>query len=592
MRTNAKLAVALSALMLLCLMPVSNAGSAPVNGSAYDVTTDETWNTGSELNAVVTVQAGATLTIATDYTLPAGASITVAEGGTLRVEEGSLTSGAFSQAVRMIPFEASSLMVHSGEANGGFSLKVIAVSGTNMSGWTVSGENIPAQDMSGSQHIINFTAPRDDFRINFSKNLGSINPLVIDYLEIDDGATVTTTPAYLAEPMDCFMASELGTLFPLNSAGTAYFGNSSIVGADMSITGAVTSIDSHFTASGPIDVSGADSSLSLQGGSIMMSSADHDVNLDRVASLTWDGTTGTGGAIDRWERNIGQQEIHIPIGSECTGGYCVEYEIHNHGPSEGTMIRFSVEGVALVPGRTVEIGWADGTVWTENASVEVTNFRTAWNLGSTMSSWSEGKIVPLPWDVEIFEILPHLDHPVISVDSVNIASSAGQVGRSIDVDVTVTNSGQDQAAIYIRCNVAGTDNYADMTPTYSAMLLDAGETETLNANWTYHKAGDAGLDCYVEEPFQFIDASPFITQGSASSTRDGADATVSWSSVDEDSSAAIIMLVAIVLTVIVGLVVAVRLASAGTDGREIVHEAANEERVDRFAEMMDEEDDS
>jgi hypothetical protein len=209
-----------------------------------------------------------------------------------------------------------------------------------------------------------------------------------------------------------------------------------------------------------------------------------------------------------------------------------------------------------------------------------------------MTSWSEGKIVPLPWDVEIFEILPHLDHPVISVDSVNIASSAGQVGRSIDVDVTVTNSGQDQAAIYIRCNVAGTDNYADMTPTYSAMLLDAGETETLNANWTYHKAGDAGLDCYVEEPFQFIDASPFITQGSASSTRDGADATVSWSSVDEDSSAAIIMLVAIVLTVIVGLVVAVRLASAGTDGREIVHEAANEERVDRFAEMMDEEDDS
>ncbi len=116
-----------------------------------------------------------------------------------------------------------------------------------------------------------------------------------------------------------------------------------------------------------------------------MSSADHDVNLDGVASLTWDGTIGTGGVVDRWERNIGQQEIHIPIGSECTGGYCVEYEIHNHGPSEGTMIRFSVEGVALVPGRTVEIGWADGTVWTENASVEVTNFRTAWNLGSTMS---------------------------------------------------------------------------------------------------------------------------------------------------------------------------------------------------------------
>ena len=593
MRTNAKLAITLSALMLVCLIPASNAGSAPVNGSAYDVTTDETWNTGSELNAVVTVQAGATLTISADYTLPAGASITVAEGGTLRVEEGSLTSGAFSQAVRMVPNGASSLMAFSGDASGGFSLKIVAASGTNMSGWAVSGENIPAQDLAGSEHVINFTAPREDFRINFSLNPGSFTDLVIDHLEIDDGTTVTTTPAYLAEPMNCFMADELGTLFPLNIAGTAHFDNSSIVGADVMITGAVTSMDSHFTASGPINVEGQGSSLSSQGGSMTMSSADHDVNLDGEASLTWDGTTGTGGVVDRWERNIGQQEIHIPIGSECTGGYCVEYKIHNHGPSEGTMIRNSVEGVALVPGRTVEIGWADGTIWTENASVEVTNFRTAWNLGSTMSSWSEGKIVPLPWDVEIFEILPHLDHPVISVDSVNIESTTGQVGRSIDVDVTVTNSGQDQAAIYIRCNVAGTDNYADMTPTYSAMLLDAGETETLNANWTYHKAEDAGLDCYVEEPFQFIDASPFITQGSASSTRDGAEATVSWSSVDEDSSAAIIMLVAIVLTVIVGLVVAVRLASdASSAVREIRHQVDDEERVDRFAEMMDEEDES
>ena len=208
-----------------------------------------------------------------------------------------------------------------------------------------------------------------------------------------------------------------------------------------------------------------------------------------------------------------------------------------------------------------------------------------------MISWSEGKIVPLPWNVEIFEILPHLDYPIISVDSVNIDSPTGQVGRSIDVDVTVTNSGQEQAAIYIRCNVAGTENYADMTPTYSAMLLDAGETEILNANWTYHQAEDAGLDCYVEEPFQFIDASPFITQESASSTRDGVDATVSWSSVAEDSNAAIILLIAIVLTVIVGLVVAVRLASVST-GREIDHEVADEDRVDRFAQMMDEEDDS
>ena len=80
---------------------------------------------------------------------------------------------------------------------------------------------------------------------------------------------------------------------------------------------------------------GEGSSLSMQGGSVTLSSADHDVNLDGVAALNWDGTTGTGGVIDRWEPQHWGQQIHIPIGSTCTGGYCVEYKIHNHGPSEG-----------------------------------------------------------------------------------------------------------------------------------------------------------------------------------------------------------------------------------------------------------------
>ena len=102
MRTQRALPLLLAISMLICTMPLSNAGSAPTNGGIYNVSTDETWNIGSELDAIVTVEAGATLTIATDYTLPAGASITVEQGGTLRVEDGSLTSGAFSQTVRML----------------------------------------------------------------------------------------------------------------------------------------------------------------------------------------------------------------------------------------------------------------------------------------------------------------------------------------------------------------------------------------------------------------------------------------------------------------------------------------------------------
>ena len=593
MRTARTLALLLAMSMLICIIPMSNAGSAPTHGGAHNVSVDETWNMGSEIDAVVTVEAGATLTISNDYTLPAGASITVEEGATLRVEDGSLAGGAFSQSVRMTPNAPTSLMAHSGIASGAFSLKIVAPSGSNMSGWAVSWDDIPAQDMSGDVHVINFSSPKDDFQLNFSLTPGSFTDLVIDHLEIVEGAT-TITPAYLAEPINGRMAVELGTLFPLTIEGSAHFEQSSVVGADVLITGAVTSVDSHFTASGPLNVQGDAGSLSVQGGSIAMSSTDHDVNLDGVAHLEWNGTTGTGHLIDRWERNIEGQEIHTPIGSTCTGDYsCVHYELTGIGPNEMTMQRSNVEGVADVPPRTVEIGYSDGTVWTENAAVEIVNFRTAWNLGSGMSSWSSGVSVPLPWDVSTFEILPHLSYPVISVDSVNIPDETGDVGNSIPVEITVTNSGTEGAAIFMRCNIAGTDNYADMTPTYSAMVLDAGETETLAANWSYHSPGEAGLDCYVEEPLQFIDSSAFISKNAANSTRGGSEiVTVSWdNAVMEDDGSMLILLGALGLSIIIGLAVAIRFASAEMgDDREIDHDSSDEGRVDRFAEMMDEED--
>ena len=559
-----------------------------------NVTSDETWNIGSELNAIVNVQAGATLTIEGDYILPSGASITVAQGGTLRIDGGSLTGEGFSHAVRMIPNVQSSLTIDSELTDGGFDLTIVSPDGMNMTGWSVTGENRPAEDMSGSQHVLNFPAGiSGDYQLNFSLNPGSFTDLVVDHLIIDDGNSQTNVLAYEAAPMNTMMAKELGTQFPLNVEGTAHFEEATVLGAEVMISGAVTSENSGFIASGPLNVMGEGSSLSMQGGSVTLSSADHDVNLDGVAALNWDGTIGTGGVIDRWERNIGEQQIHIPIGSTCTGGYCVEYKIHDHGPSEGTMLRQNVDGVALVPGRTVEIGWANGTVWTENASVEILNFRTAWNLGVTMGSWSEGMIVPLPWDVSVFEILPHLNYPIISIDSVEFPNEAAQAGSSTDVEVTVTNSGSEPAAIFIRCNLAGSDSYADMTPTYSAMMLDAGETETLNANWTYHTPGEMGIDCYVEEPFQFMDATPFLPVGAANSTRNGVEATVSWSDVSADSSSATIMLAALGLTLILGIGLVIRLATAGADEREINRESEEgEERVDRFAQMMDDEDDS
>ena len=588
MRTKSALPIAIAISMLICTIPLSSAGSAPTNGGTYTVTNDETWNIGTQLDAIVTVSAGATLTISTDYTLPDGASISVSEGGTLRIEDGSLTSEAFSHAVRMTPRD-SSLMVHSGIASGSFSLKIVAAEGVNMSGWTVSWDDIQ-QDLTGSEHIIEFTGPKADFRMDFDLLPGSLTDLVVERLEIHEEGVITSTPAYLSGPINCFMASEFGNPFPLTIDGTAHFEDAAVIGAEVLIRGAATSVDSEFTASGPLNVEGEQASLTLQGGSVTMSSTDHDVNLDGVAQLTWTNTNGTGYLIDKWERNIEQQEIHIPIIGTCSSGYCVEYTIDGIGPAEGSIERKSVDGVALVPARTVEIGYSNGTLWSESASITVDKFRVAWNMNDDFSSWSTGSTVPLPWDTSAFEILPHLEHPIISLDSVSFPSESGKIGRNIDIEITATNSGTGTAAVYFDCNT--TDGArADIAFGSLRVELSEGETETITGQWSHGSEEEVGLVCYIQEPLQFSDPSQFITKNSATSSENGEVATVSWSPTEgSDSVTPMLILGALGLTVIIGLGVVIRMASASAEEHDIIHNDSDEERVDLFAEMMEEDD--
>ena len=589
MRTKVVLPIAIVISMLICTMPLSAASSAPTNGGTYTVTSDETWNIGTQLDAMVTVSAGATLTISTDYTVSEGASISVSEGGTLRIEDGSLTGEAFSKSVRMTP-TASSLMAYSGIASGAFSLKIVAAENVNMSGWSVSWEDIQ-QDMTGSNHTIEFTGPKADFRIDFDLQPGSFTDLVIDSLEIHENGVITTTPAYLSEPINCFMAAEFGTPFPLTIDGTAHFENAAVIGAEVMVKGAATSIDSDFTASGPLNVEGEQASLSLQGGSVTMSSADHDVNLDGVAHLSWENTTGTGNLIDRWERNIEQQEILIPIIGTCSGGYCVQYTIDGVGPAEGSIDRNSIDGVALIPARTVEIGYSDGTQWSESATISVTNFRVAWNMNEDFDSWSTDNAVPLPWDTSSFEILQHLEHPSISLDSVEFPSDTGQTGRNIDVEITATNSGLGTAAVYVDCNTTDGDR-ADIRLGSLRIELSSGETETITGQWAYGSEGDMGLVCHIIEPAQFSEASAFITKNSAASSDSASSPTVSWSSSDADGGVVpLLILSAVGLTVIIGLGVVIRMANVSAEERDILHNDAGDERVDRFAELQEEESD-
>ncbi len=68
--------------------------------------------------------------------------------------------------------------------------------------------------------------------------------------------------------------------------------------------------------------------------------------------------------------------------------------------------------------------------------------------------------------------------------------------------------------------------------------------------------------------------------------------TVAWdNAVMDDDGSMLILLGALGLSIIIGLAVAIRFASAEmSDDREIDHDSLDDGRVERFDEMMDEED--
>ncbi|MEE2811519.1 MAG: hypothetical protein VX627_00605 [Candidatus Thermoplasmatota archaeon] len=617
MSHNRMLPLILATLMLMGFAPLVSSAPAPMNGGPYAVTSDETWDVDGELNAQVVIESGSTLTIEANLTVAEGASITVNQGATLRLENGGLIAEAGPHGVRPVsPPDGSgdaSLLVHSGVSSGAFTVRIVTADGSDdMDGWTVQWDELPAQDMSGSVHEINFSTPKSDFRIHFDfpMGTGSMNGnLMIDRIEVVDSNSAThSVLAIDAEPMDCMLVGDDG--FPLTIDGTAHIENSMIRGADVAITGAVTTDSATFMASGPIMVTGGDASLDMLNGAVTLSRVDHDVELDAFADITWGAAQGTGGLIDRWERIAPEMTVHIPVsGYGCGSLPCVRYVYHGlGGPNVGASSIQAVnsDGNVTIGQRTIEIGWADSTdVWTESATIEIERFRTAWNMNSTMDDWSNAVFVPMPRDVTVFNILEHLEYPIISVDSTVVSSDEGTVGKSIPVHVTVTNSGTGNAGIAVSCYLPDSDNYADASPRYSSMLLGTGETETIVVNWSFAPAGSSGLECRVHDATQFLDIDAFIAKRGASLTLEGSSdpMEVTWIDSEEEGFDAMLVLGSVILTIIICMGIVVRLAQQGAFGgganvaeideflsEEYDVDDEGEERVDRFAQMMEDED--
>ena len=324
--------------------------------------------------------------------------------------------------------------------------------------------------------------------------------------------------------------------------GVADIDDSSMLGCDVVVNGTLTIHSTSIERTGPIFVN-ADGELILSGDTTFsMSRDDHDVRAHARAALHWgEDVEGSGGHTDRWERIIGAQQVHFDAAG-------VLFKILNFGPLETTSSTFfsDANGIGLIDAgetRTVEIGWADGNVWSEAAEIEIVDYRTGWNMDVSMESYGGG-IVPLTWDdvIVIDAYTPFIDF--VSVEFQQPTESVSRSSGGVGLIATIANRGTAPAIVYFDCDVSETGSSAQMT-TYPGGLIEAGEEVGIQFSWMNSGVDLASLTCEILTPTQLVEDDAF-GGGTASSTQ------ITWFDV-EDGDGSIIPIVAAIFLAVAGM---------------------------------------
>jgi len=396
----------------------------------------------------------------------------------------------------------------------------------------------------GGQAIIEGQDPIDlngsEFTLSFDSNTEDVWVGLVGYgHQSVHLATVTMTPeigssttynAIDLEYRNMMGLDQDSETCVLNIAGNADFDEASILGCMVVVDGIMTLHSTTIDRTGPI-ISNKDAELILSGETTFsMSKDDHDVRAHANSRLHWgDNVVGSGGHTDRWEKIMDSQEVHFDAAG-------VLFRILNFGQYEITSSTyFSDEnGVGVIDSgdsRTVEIGWADGSVWTESASIEILEYRTGWNMDESLDDYGGG-IIPLTWD-EVIVIEGYT--PQIEFVSVNYQEPTDIVSRGssgVGMMATIANRGTAPAIVYFTCDVTETGSAAQTT-SYPGGLVEAGEEVIIQFTWMNSDVDNASLTCEILTPTQLVDENAF-GGGAASSEQ------ITWVDAEDDEEGSIL----------------------------------------------------
>ena len=518
--------------VLMCTVPSASADEAETV-----IDDNVTWMGEQEVEGAVRIVNGGHLTIdGTEARMYTGSSIVVESGGELTLNQASIVAKNLPTAIASMGYwdeiNMSKFKVPGDGISGTFNVKMQAMEGDSYYGGAahVAGESI---NINGSSHTFSFADGTGDVWIGLTGYSSGAVTVASITIEFEAGGSSTILGSDL-ESVNMRGAGEQG--FSIEVEGEMTSSNSVVSGGQIVINGAMRADDSDFDRVGPI-ILGNTGEIELLGESGFYSSLDdHDVRGGPDSAIYWgEDASGSGGLIDRWERRVSGQTIQVDA------NYVI-LRIIGIGPQEATQEIFSLDGFASVDSgreRVVEIGYSDGTIWTESATIEVVTYETGWNPESSGIGNYGGGPVALGWTQNTV-----LDSgtPFIEWESVEIAdgSSTKSIGQSMPILAQLANRGTASALLYFTCDVVETGLEANIGG-YREVLIDAGESVEVSFGWRSSDVGDATLSCRILTPSQLVEDSAF--GGGSMST-----GLATWTEpADDDSLPIVPLLTAIVV---------------------------------------------
>ena len=555
-----RLAVLQALIMLMSLVVVSGFAAAQENETTID--TSVTWEADGGLLTCdydhVRIMDGGVLTIR-DALVDLACNITVDEGGILNLDNSMLECGIWDEPGNPDGMACgnglmgygywdeesrASFRVPNDGIEGDFTMTMHSVGGVSYyGGQAFVGDSEPIS-LNGSSHTFEFSDVDDEEiwigLIGYGQSSVSVSEVIIEV-----GNSEIVIEGVHLDRMNMMAAGPRGSEIVVN--GIMSMSSSYLTGAKLTIgeNGSLVSNDSSFDRVGPIISLGDGSVVRITNSTFSNSLDDHDVRGTGFSEITWENSNGSGGFTDRWERRIVDQKVVF----DSKG---VVFKVNGMGVAESTSFEsFSDDsGEALVNGggeRVVEVGWSNGTIWSESATIEIISYRTGWNPdGSGIGDYG-GYSIPLSWnDVQyVSDSTPHVEWSNLEIVlEEGVSEPVGYAGSSVPMRASFTNSGSAPASFYISCDVVETGLDADIGG-FQGLVLNAGQTGEMLFDWRGGETGDYSLDCEILTPTQLVSDDSF-GGGTFSS------GTVSWvESVDEDGLPMVSILVALAVTVLI-----------------------------------------